>query len=160
MKSVTCWNDLKAYGIDALTGTRMQRPEQMVEKGIAQGGALTFLPSAPLMHGASQWAVMGQSFVGNCITLVPHFEPAEIWRLIEQERINMVMITGDAMGKPLIEALDEPGVQKQSLYFVSVPAASKVSWLAIDIELIGNDGNGGLARSGGGGGGREQGQQE
>jgi 3-oxocholest-4-en-26-oate---CoA ligase len=96
-------------GIDALTGVRVERPEQMVEKGKAASGQLSFLPIAPLMHGATQWAVMGQSFVGNRITLVPHFEPHEVWSLIEREKINMVMITGDAMGKPLIEALDEPG---------------------------------------------------
>jgi 3-oxocholest-4-en-26-oate---CoA ligase len=96
-------------GIDALTGIRVERPEQMVEKGKAAGGQVSFLPIAPLMHGASQWAVMGQSFVGNRITLVPRFEPHEVWSLVEREKINMMMITGDAMGKPLIEALDEPG---------------------------------------------------
>ncbi len=92
-------------GIDALTGVRMDRPEQMVEKGVAAGGQLTFLPIAPLMHGATQWAVMGQSFVGNRICLVAKFEPHEVWALIEREKVNMVMITGDAMGKPLIESL-------------------------------------------------------
>jgi len=97
-------------GIDAMTGTRVERPEQMVEKGLAAGGALTFLPVAPLMHGATQWGVMGQSFTGNRVVLVAKFDPHEVWSLVEREKVNMVMITGDAMGKPLIEALDEPGV--------------------------------------------------
>jgi acyl-CoA synthetase (AMP-forming)/AMP-acid ligase II len=96
-------------GIDAMTGTRMERPQQMVEKGLAAGGSLTFLPIAPLMHGATQWAVMGQSFTGNRIVLVAKFDPHEVWEMIGREHVNMVMITGDAMGKPLIEALDEPG---------------------------------------------------
>jgi acyl-CoA synthetase (AMP-forming)/AMP-acid ligase II len=96
-------------GIDAMTGTRMERPEQMVEKGLAAGGPLTFLPIAPLMHGATQWGVMGQSFTGNRVVLVAKFDPSEVWSLVEREKVNMVMITGDAMGKPLIEALDEPG---------------------------------------------------
>ena len=97
-------------GIDAMTGTRMDRPQQMVEKGQAQGGPLSFLPVAPLMHGATQWAVMGQSFTGNRIVLVAKFDPREVWSLVDREKINMVMITGDAMGKPLIETLDEPDV--------------------------------------------------
>jgi 3-oxocholest-4-en-26-oate---CoA ligase len=97
-------------GIDAMTGTRMERPEQMVEKGRAAGGALTFLPVAPLMHGATQWGVMGQSFTGNRVVLVAKFDPREVWSLVEREKVNMIMITGDAMGKPLIETLDEPGV--------------------------------------------------
>ena len=35
--------------------------------------------------------------------------PPRVWRLVEAERANSVMITGDAMGKPLVEALDDPG---------------------------------------------------
>lgn len=96
-------------GIDALSGARVERPEEMVEKGRAMGGQIVFLPVAPLMHGATQWAVMGQSFVGNRIVLVPRFDPHEVWELVEREHVNMLMITGDAMGRPLIEALDEPG---------------------------------------------------
>jgi 3-oxocholest-4-en-26-oate---CoA ligase len=97
-------------GIDAMSGQRVERPEQMVEKGRAMGGPITFLPAAPLMHGASQWAVMGQSFTGNRIVLIEKFDPHVLWRTVERERVNMIMITGDAMGRPLIEALDEPGV--------------------------------------------------
>jgi acyl-CoA synthetase (AMP-forming)/AMP-acid ligase II len=94
-------------GVDPTTNTRVQAPEEMVEKG--RGGQLTLLPIAPLMHGATQWCIMGQSFVGNRTILVPKFEPHAVWRLVESEKANSVMITGDAMGKPLIEALDEPG---------------------------------------------------
>jgi len=94
-------------GVDPTTNTRVQSPEEMVEKG--RGGQLTLLPIAPLMHGATQWCIMGQSFVGNRTILVPKFDPHEVWGLVASERANSVMITGDAMGKPLIEALDEPG---------------------------------------------------
>ncbi len=80
----------------------------MVEKG--RGGQVSLLPIAPLMHGATQWAVMGQSFQGNRVVLVAKFDPHEVWQLAEQEKVNSIMITGDAMGKPLVEALDEPGV--------------------------------------------------
>jgi len=96
-------------GIDAMTRIRVERPEEMVEKGRAMGGQITFLPIAPLMHGATQWAVMGQSFVGHRIVLVARFDPHQVWSLVEGEKVNMVMITGDAMGRPLIEALEEPG---------------------------------------------------
>jgi acyl-CoA synthetase (AMP-forming)/AMP-acid ligase II len=94
-------------GVDPSTNTRILKPEEMVEKG--RGGQLTLLPIAPLMHGATQWCVMGQSFMGNRTILVPKFDPHEVWRLVEREKANSVMITGDAMGKPLVEALDAPG---------------------------------------------------
>jgi acyl-CoA synthetase (AMP-forming)/AMP-acid ligase II len=51
-------------GIDPMTNVRAERPEFMVEKA-KMGVPLTFLPIAPLMHGATQWAVMGQSFLGT-----------------------------------------------------------------------------------------------
>jgi acyl-CoA synthetase (AMP-forming)/AMP-acid ligase II len=92
-------------GVDIVSGTRVERPEQMVEKGLAQGQTVS-LPIAPLMHGATQWGVMGGSFVGNKIVLVSKFEPELVWKLVGDERVNLVMITGDAMGRPLIEAAE------------------------------------------------------
>jgi acyl-CoA synthetase (AMP-forming)/AMP-acid ligase II len=111
-------------GIDALTNTRIERPEQLVEKGLA-GAPLTSLPIAPLMHGASQWAVMGMSFHGGRVVLVSKFDPHEVWRLVGAEQVNSVMITGDAMGKPLVEALDDPDNPHDlsSLYAVVSTAA-------------------------------------
>ncbi|MBV8463023.1 MAG: AMP-binding protein, partial [Acidimicrobiales bacterium] len=96
-------------GVDPMTNTRIVRPEEMVEKG--RGGQVTLLPIAPLMHGATQWCVMGQSFVGNRVVLVPKFDPHEVWRLAQDEKVTSIMITGDAMGKPLVEALDDPGAE-------------------------------------------------
>jgi len=94
-------------GTDPIANTKVKRPEEMVEKG--RGGGITHMPIAPLMHGATQWAVMGQSFTGSRIVLMAKFEPHEVWHLIETEKVNSLMITGDAMGKPLVEALDDPG---------------------------------------------------
>lgn len=93
-------------GTDPLTNTRVQRPEEMVAKGLASA-PITHLPIAPLMHGATQWSVIGQGFVGSRIVLMARFDPAEVWRLVERERVNTVMLTGDAMGKPLVEILGE-----------------------------------------------------
>lgn len=93
-------------GTDPLTDTRVARPEEMVEKGLANP-PVTHLPVAPLMHGATQWAVMGGSFVGSRIVLISKFEPHDVWRLVQDERVNTLMVTGDAMAKPLVEALEE-----------------------------------------------------
>jgi acyl-CoA synthetase (AMP-forming)/AMP-acid ligase II len=123
-------------GIDALTGVRAERPEQMVEKGLAAGGQLSFLPIAPLMHGASQWAVMGQSFVGNRIALMAKFDPLDAWRTVERERINMVMITGDAMGKPMIEALDEPGVEYDLSSLIGITSTAALFSPAVKDEFF------------------------
>jgi acyl-CoA synthetase (AMP-forming)/AMP-acid ligase II len=94
-------------GTDPTTNERVTDPSVMVQKGAA--GPMVHLPVAPLMHGATQWCVMGQSFVGSKIVLVAKFDPDHVWRLVNEEKVNSVMITGDAMGKPLVERLDEPG---------------------------------------------------
>ena len=94
-------------GTDPVTNVRITDPAVMVAKGA--GGPMVHLPVAPLMHGATQWCVMGQSFVGSKIVLMAKFDPHDVWRLVGEERVNSVMITGDAMGKPLIESLTDPG---------------------------------------------------
>jgi acyl-CoA synthetase (AMP-forming)/AMP-acid ligase II len=110
-------------GTDAMTNTRIEDPGRMVEQGADGSG--THLPVAPLMHGATQWAVMGRSFVGSKIVLMAKFDPHEVWDLVEQEGVNSIMITGDAMGKPLIESLDDAGTTHDlsSLYAVVSSAA-------------------------------------
>jgi len=61
-------------GTDPTTNVRVERPEEMVEKG-RNGFPLTHLPIAPLMHGATQWSVMSQSFIGSKVVLVDKFRP-------------------------------------------------------------------------------------
>jgi len=115
-------------GNDAQTGERAQRPEDMVAWGERAGAQQTFLPTAPLMHGASHWAVIGGSFVGRKIVLTAKFEAHEVWRLVEQEKVNSVMITGDAMGRPMAEALDDPDSHyDHSSLFVIVSTAAVFS---------------------------------
>jgi 3-oxocholest-4-en-26-oate---CoA ligase len=114
-------------GIDLLTGDQAEAPQDLVERGKALGFQITFLPIAPLMHGATQWAVMGQSFVGHKVVLVPHFDPYQVWRLVEAERVNAIMITGDAMGRPLIEALDdEPSKNRDLSSILSLSSTAAV----------------------------------
>jgi 3-oxocholest-4-en-26-oate---CoA ligase len=110
-------------GTNPMTNTRIEDPSLMAAQGA--GGPIVHLPVAPLMHGATQWSVMGQSFVGSKIVLMAKFDPHAVWDLVEQEGVNTVMITGDAMGKPLIESLDDPGAMHDlsSLFAVVSSAA-------------------------------------
>jgi acyl-CoA synthetase (AMP-forming)/AMP-acid ligase II len=112
-------------GNDAQTGERAKRPEDMVEWGKRDPNQRCTLPIAPLMHGATQWAVMAGSFVGSKIVLVPKFEPDEVWRLIAAEKVGILMITGDAMGRPLIESLTNasPPPDSSSLFLLVSTAA-------------------------------------
>jgi acyl-CoA synthetase (AMP-forming)/AMP-acid ligase II len=112
-------------GIDIVGGTRVDRPEQMAEKGLGQGPT-TSLPIAPLMHGATQWGVMGGSFVGNKIVLVSKFDPHRVWQLVGEEGVNLIMITGDAMGRPLIETMEQRGDEYDLSSLVAVGSTAAV----------------------------------
>ncbi len=90
-------------GIDPMSNERVTDPATVAPKGA--GGGMVHLPVAPLMHGATQWCVMGQSFVGSKIVLMAKFDAREVWELVGTENVNSIMITGDAMGKPLVETL-------------------------------------------------------
>ncbi|MGA0879050.1 MAG: acyl-CoA synthetase [Ilumatobacteraceae bacterium] len=89
-------------GIDITTNDKVAGPEGFVEKG-RKGFALVSYPIPPLMHGASQWSVMSQSFIGNRVVLRAKFDPADVWTTIDEEKANLIMITGDAMARPLLD---------------------------------------------------------
>jgi len=91
-------------GVDVMTGNKIDKPEGFVEKG-RNGFFLVSYPLPPLMHGASQWSVMSQSFIGNKVILRSKFDPVDAWRTVDAEKANLIMITGDAMARPLLEAL-------------------------------------------------------
>src|SRR5262249_16748498 len=80
---------------------------QHAEAAAASGGQLVFMNTPPLMHGAAFVGSLMQLFQGNVNVLVPKFEPAEVWRTIERHGVNSILIVGDAMGRPLIESLQE-----------------------------------------------------
>jgi len=109
-------------GIDPMTKERAQRPEDILAK-IAEGFMVT-CPLAPLMHGAAQWAVLSQMFIGNRIVLMPgSFEAHKTWEIVEKEKINSLLITGDAVARPLIEALSEKEYDLSAVMIISSSAA-------------------------------------
>ena len=112
-------------GIDSLTGHKVSADDELARKGAAAAGPVVLLVAPPLMHGAAQWGSLGQMFQGNTIVLAVKFDPDEIWRTVERERVNSILITGDAMGRPLIEALEAAGdrYDVSSLLAVSSSAA-------------------------------------
>jgi acyl-CoA synthetase (AMP-forming)/AMP-acid ligase II len=95
-----------AGGIDPFTRERVQHEKEHAEKAAAAGGQLIFMIAPPLMHGAAFIATTMQLFQGNISVIVPKWDATEAWRLIARHKVNSVLIVGDAMGRPLIEALE------------------------------------------------------
>jgi len=96
-------------GIDAYTNERVADEWTLAEKAKAVDTPLRSLNLPPLMHGAAQWGFFRFAFEGNLVVMLRRFDPHEVWRTIAREGINTVSITGDAMARPMVEALEEMG---------------------------------------------------
>src|SRR5258708_1621770 len=109
-------------GIDFITGEPLPDEWEQSKRGAAGNGLVKFC-AAPLIHGNAQWAAIAGLFAGDTIVLLPSFDPHEIWKSVERYKVNVLVIIGDAMARPLIEALAEGGNDTSSLVAVSSSAA-------------------------------------
>lgn len=109
-------------GIDFMTGEPVADEWQQSREGAASGG-LVRLPAPPFIHGAAQWAALGNLFACSPVVFVPEFDPHEVWRAIERNQVNVLAIVGDAMARPLIEAYAEGSYDASSLVAISSSAA-------------------------------------
>ncbi len=92
----------------------LPRPESaeqltgMVQQLAGLGAAPRGLPACPLMHGTGMWlGAMGPHVLGGCVVTVSnkHFDPADLWRVTEEQKITDMAIVGDAFAKPMLKAL-------------------------------------------------------
>ncbi|MGW7717480.1 acyl-CoA synthetase [Streptomyces chartreusis] len=112
-------------GGGAPTGEPVQKPEELAERVAAGGDGITFFPTAPLMHGTSTLtAFIGFNF-GQRIVIHRKFAPEEVLRTIEKEKVTSVSLVGDAMLRPLVDALNGPmkGTDCSSMFSVSSSGA-------------------------------------
>ncbi|KMS73970.1 acyl-CoA synthetase [Streptomyces viridochromogenes] len=112
-------------GGGAPTGEPVKKPEELAERVAAGGDGITFFPTAPLMHGTSTLtAFIGFNF-GQRIVIHRKFAPEEVLRTIEKERVTSVSLVGDAMLRPLVDALNGPmkGTDCSSMFSVSSSGA-------------------------------------
>jgi acyl-CoA synthetase (AMP-forming)/AMP-acid ligase II len=86
-------------------GPGIKEPTDLVGN-ISPAPAVTFA-LAPLMHGNAQWSMFVGLFGGNTVTLNAsrRFDADEIWDLAERDGVNVLSLVGDAMARPLVDAL-------------------------------------------------------
>ncbi len=86
-------------------GPGIDKPEDITASLSATPGVSLAL--APLMHGNAQWSLMVGLYGGNAVTLNSsrRFDADEIWDLVEREGVNVISLVGDAMARPLVDAL-------------------------------------------------------
>jgi acyl-CoA synthetase (AMP-forming)/AMP-acid ligase II len=96
-------------GRNLLSWEPVQSYEQLAERAAAMDTPLKFMPLPPLMHGAAQWASFIGLNGGNTLVMqadTRRFDPAEVWRTVEHERVTTITTVGDAIARPLVEELE------------------------------------------------------
>jgi acyl-CoA synthetase (AMP-forming)/AMP-acid ligase II len=85
---------------------------------------MVMFPLAPLMHLSGQRGTLSRLLQANTVVLSASrsFDPDEIWRTCEREKVNVLLMSGDAMARPLSEALERAG-DLSSLYSIASGAA-------------------------------------
>ncbi len=105
-------------------GEPVSRAEEVAERAVSRGRLVMF-PVAPLMHGAAQLATWIGFLQAAKVVLVRKFEPTDVLATIARERCNSLSIVGDAMARPLAEALEGPmaGTDVSSVLAISSAGA-------------------------------------
>ncbi len=88
------------------------RTATTVEEFVAEANTgLQALLAPPFMHGAGHWMSFRTWLGGGTIFVqsVPEqLDPVDIWTLVESERLNFLLIVGDAFARPLLDELEQP----------------------------------------------------
>ena len=91
-------------GTDFATGEHV-KDEHDLAKAAAENPPMIRYPIPPMIHGATQSATWMSIFSGQTTVLAPEFDPDEVWRAIHDHKVNLLFFTGDAMARPLLDAL-------------------------------------------------------
>lgn len=110
-------------GTDFATGQFVE-DEHDLAKAAAANPPMVRYPIPPMIHGATQSATWMSIFSGQTTVLAPEFNADEVWRTIHEHKVNLLFFTGDAMARPLLDALDtDHDYDLSSLFLLASTAA-------------------------------------
>jgi len=106
----------------------------------ARGGGAKSLPTPPLMHGAAHWASFNAFHTGNTVvfqSVTDRLDPHDVLATAERERVNAMLIVGDAFARPLIDQLRKHSYDLSALFaLVSGGAALNAALKKELLELL------------------------
>ena len=97
---------IAALGGRRANGIVLQSVEEFVAR--AQTKDQRSLPAPPFMHGAGSWNALQTLNSGGTVVIqnnVNKFDPADVVATIERENVSILLIVGDAFGRPLADEL-------------------------------------------------------
>ncbi len=96
-----------ALGGRGRDGSPVQDLAEILER--AKSPTTRSLPAPPFMHGAAHWAAFTNFHGGNAIVIqneTERMDPDDVWSTVEREDVSVLLIVGDAFGRPLLDQLE------------------------------------------------------
>ncbi|BBZ41779.1 acyl-CoA synthetase [Mycobacterium conspicuum] len=113
-------------GTDFATG-EFVKDEYDLAKAAAASEPMIRYPIPPMIHGATQSSTWMSLFGGHTTVLEPEFNADEVWRTIHKHKVNLLFFTGDAMARPLLDALQKDNDYDLSSLFLLASTAALFS---------------------------------
>src|SRR5690348_17528924 len=110
-------------GTDFATGVFV-KDEYDQAKAVAENLPMIRYPIPPMIHGATQSATWMSIFSGQTTVLAPEFDADQVWRTIHDHKVNLLFFTGDAMARPLLDALNKDNDYDLSSLFLLASTAA------------------------------------
>jgi acyl-CoA synthetase (AMP-forming)/AMP-acid ligase II len=87
----------------------------------AAAGGLTIMVNAPLMHGAGMWVAWAALTSGSKLVLwsEPGFRAADVLDLTVREGVQVMVLVGDAMARPLVEEIERGSYDLSALFAIT-----------------------------------------
>jgi 3-oxocholest-4-en-26-oate---CoA ligase len=132
-------------GKEVGTWIEIRSADELTQKARDNAG-FRLMPLPPLMHGASQWASFMMLNAGSTLVMTTsrNLDPAEVWRLVEQEGVQSITIVGDSMGRPILDEYRAGDYDASALFVIGnggapFSAALKQEMLDVLPNLMLND---------------------
>ncbi|MBX5486523.1 MAG: acyl-CoA synthetase [Mycolicibacterium hassiacum] len=93
-----------------------------IAKRVAESPGTKIFTLPPLMHGAAQWAAFTAMTTGQTIVFSAapeRLDPDDVVATIEREKVFVLQVVGDAMARPIADAIERSNADVSSLGVVA-----------------------------------------
>ena len=115
------WRSLGG-GSDYYTGEPVPDEYHQSRAGLG-GDPARYLILLPLIHTSGLMPSFTALFSGGTCHYLPHFRADDVLEEIESEKIQIVVLAGDAMVRPMLERMRSTGADTSSVFMISSGAA-------------------------------------
>lgn len=109
-------------GIDFYSNEPVADEYQQSRTG-AEADPITWMILPPLMHLSAMMPSFVALWSGNAVIYLPRFDADVVWRTVAAEHPGVLVITGDAMARPLIDSYRAHPIDTTGLFMIASGAA-------------------------------------